>query len=187
MSLMYEMNQKALELGVPISVHLDVSYRCNERCVHCYLDHDDHGEMTLAEMRDVLDQMAEAGVFFLTISGGEVLMRMDFCDILTHARARMVSGKLKTNALMTRERATGLCWGWGSGGASWSRCSAIRSWWGMWRSSARCRPRWTTMRWTCIRAAPAIPPATSLLTEICIPACSFRCPAGTCGSRNFWI
>src|SRR5207245_1994979 len=102
MSLMYEMNQKALELGVPISVHLDVSYRCNERCVHCYLDHDDHGEMTLAEMRDVLDQMAEAGVFFLTISGGEVLMRMDFFDILAHARARMFSVKLKTNAFMIR-------------------------------------------------------------------------------------
>ena len=37
----------------------------NERCVHCYLDHDDHGEMTAAEIMDVLDQLAEAGVFFL--------------------------------------------------------------------------------------------------------------------------
>ena len=84
---MQEMTATALRLGVPISVQLDVTYRCNERCVHCYPDHDDHGEMTLAEMGDVLDQMAEAGgVFFLTISGGEVLMRMDFFDILAHAR-----------------------------------------------------------------------------------------------------
>src|SRR5437667_8907466 len=102
-TLMQEMTAKALRLGVPISVQLDVTYRCNERCVHCYLDHDDHGEMTLAEMRDVLDQMAEAGVFFLTISGGEVLMRMDFFDILAHARARMFSVKVKTNAFMIRE------------------------------------------------------------------------------------
>ncbi len=64
MSLMAEMNQKALNLGLPISVHLDITYRCNERCVHCYLDHDDHGEMTTAEILDVLEQLADAGVFF---------------------------------------------------------------------------------------------------------------------------
>src|SRR3989475_5861892 len=103
-TLMQEMTATALRLGVPISVQLDVTYRCNERCVHCYLDHDDHGEMTPAEIRDVLDQMAEAGVFFLTISGGEVLMRMDFFDILAHARARMFSVKVKTNAFMIREK-----------------------------------------------------------------------------------
>ena len=64
------MNQKALRMGVPLSVHLDITYRCNERCIHCYLDHDDHGEMTTEEVKDVLRQMAEAGVFFLSLSGG---------------------------------------------------------------------------------------------------------------------
>ena len=72
-TLMEEMNERALKAGVPLSVQFDVTYRCNERCVHCYLDHDDHGEMTTAEIMDVLDQLAEAGVFFLTFSGGEVL------------------------------------------------------------------------------------------------------------------
>jgi len=60
MSLLNEMSQKAFDMGVPISVHLDVTYRCNERCVHCYLDHEDHGEMTTAEIKGVLDQLAEA-------------------------------------------------------------------------------------------------------------------------------
>src|SRR5439155_12262561 len=103
-TLMQEMTATALRLGVAISVQLDVTYRCNERCVHCYLDHDDHGEMTLAEIRDVLDQMAEARVFFLTISGGEVLnARWVSYDILAHARARMFSVKVNTNAFMIRE------------------------------------------------------------------------------------
>ena len=70
-ALMQEMNAKALRLGIPLSVQLDLTYRCNERCVHCYLDHDDHGEMTTPEIRSLLDQLAEAGVFFLTMSGGE--------------------------------------------------------------------------------------------------------------------
>ena len=101
--LMQEMNQWALDRGLPLSVQLDVTYRCNERCVHCYLDHDDHGEMTTAEIKDVLDQVAEAGVFFLTLSGGEVLMRMDFFEIVEHARALLFDVKIKTNAFMIRE------------------------------------------------------------------------------------
>ena len=79
--------QRALDLGVPLSVQLDVTYRCNERCVHCYLDHDDHGEMTTAEICGVLDQLAEAGIFFLIFSGGEVFMRRDFFEILRIARS----------------------------------------------------------------------------------------------------
>ena len=103
MSLMGEMSQKAFDLGVPISVHLDVTYRCNERCVHCYLDHDDHGEMTTAEIKAVLDQLAEAGVFFLTFSGGEVFMRRDFFELLEHARRLLFNVKIKTNAVMIHE------------------------------------------------------------------------------------
>jgi AdoMet-dependent heme synthase len=100
MSLMAEVGQKAFNLGVPLAIHLDITYRCNERCVHCYLDHDDHGELTTAEIKDVLDQLAEAGVFFLTLSGGEVFMRRDFFDILEHARSLMFNVKVKTNAVM---------------------------------------------------------------------------------------
>jgi len=103
MSLMSEVGQKAFNLGVPLAVHMDVTYRCNERCVHCYLDHDDHGEMTTAEIKDALDQLAEAGVFFLTFSGGEVFMRRDFFEIVEHARRLLFNVKIKTNAVMIHE------------------------------------------------------------------------------------
>src|SRR3954466_2423676 len=103
-SLMQEMGAKALRLGVPLGVQLDLTYRCNERCVHCYLDHDDHGEMSTAEIKNLLGQMAEAGVFFLTISGGEIMMRRDFFEIMEHARRLMFCIKLKTNAVMIHER-----------------------------------------------------------------------------------
>jgi radical SAM protein with 4Fe4S-binding SPASM domain len=102
-SLVQEMSQRALALGVPLGVHLDLTYRCNERCVHCYLDHDDHGELTTAEIKDILDQLAEAGTFFLTLSGGEVLMRRDFFEILEHARRRLFNVRIKTNGVMIRD------------------------------------------------------------------------------------
>ncbi len=103
-SLAVEMAARALRLNVPLSVQLDLTYRCNERCIHCYLDHDDHGEMTTAEIKDLLDQMADAGVFYLNISGGEILMRRDFFEILEHARARTFCIKLKTNGVLIREK-----------------------------------------------------------------------------------
>jgi AdoMet-dependent heme synthase len=102
--LMSEMAAKALKLNIPLSVQLDLTYRCNERCIHCYLDHDDHGEMNTAEIKGLLDQMADAGVFFLTISGGEIMMRKDFFEILEHAHARTFSIKLKTNGVLIRKK-----------------------------------------------------------------------------------
>src|SRR5438270_5581508 len=102
--LVAEMAAKALAMNIPLSVQLDLTYRCNERCVHCYLDHHDHGEMTTAEIKDLLDQMAEAGVFYLTISGGEILMRRDFFQILEHARLRTFCIKLKTNGILIRKQ-----------------------------------------------------------------------------------
>jgi radical SAM protein with 4Fe4S-binding SPASM domain len=101
--LLQEMSEKALKLNIPLSVQLDLTYRCNERCVHCYLDHDDHGEMTTAEIKHLLDEMADAGVFILTLSGGEIFLRKDFFDLLEHARRLMFCVKLKTNAVLIRE------------------------------------------------------------------------------------
>lgn len=101
--LMQEMSERALRLGVPLSVQLDLTYRCNEKCVHCYLDHEDHGEMTTAEIKHLLEEMAEAGVFILTLSGGEIFLRKDFFEILECARALTFCIKLKTNAVLIRE------------------------------------------------------------------------------------
>jgi radical SAM protein with 4Fe4S-binding SPASM domain len=102
-ALLREMGERALRLGVPFSAQLDLTYRCNEQCVHCYLDHDDHGEMTTEEIKNLLKEMAEAGVFILTFSGGEIFLRKDFFEILECARSLTFCIKLKTNAVLIRE------------------------------------------------------------------------------------
>lgn len=102
MSLMQQMGVRALQLGIPMKAQIDLTYRCNETCVHCYLDHEDHGEMTTDEIKGLLDQLAAAGTFFLNLSGGEIFMRPDLFEILEHARKLQFSVKLKTNAVMIR-------------------------------------------------------------------------------------
>ena len=59
--LMQRVWDRAMDAHIPLSVHFDLTYRCNERCVHCYLDHDDHGEMTTGEVKGVLDELAADG------------------------------------------------------------------------------------------------------------------------------
>src|SRR5208283_3183776 len=102
MSLMGELVQKAIALGVPLTAHVDLTYRCNERCEHCYLDHDDKGEMSFEEISGVLAQLADAGVLFLILSGGEPMLRRDFFDIVARARALLFNVKVKTNAVLVR-------------------------------------------------------------------------------------
>jgi radical SAM protein with 4Fe4S-binding SPASM domain len=93
----------------PLSVHFDLTYRCNERCVHCYLDHDDHGELTTVECLRVLDDLARSGTLFLTFSGGEIFLRPDLYEILAAARRLHFDISLKSNALLvTAERAARL-------------------------------------------------------------------------------
>ena len=102
--LLESLNRRAMDLAIPLSVHIDLTWRCNERCIHCYLDHDDPDELTLPELCDLLDQMADAGTMFLTLSGGEIFLRKDLFAIIEHARLRQFDIKLKTNALLIGEK-----------------------------------------------------------------------------------
>jgi MoaA/NifB/PqqE/SkfB family radical SAM enzyme len=93
-----------------------VTHRCNLGCAHCYLTEGPVGrprptreELSLEETRRVLDQLAEAGTFFLTLSGGEVFMRRDFLEIVAHARSRSFSVTVfTTGTLLGPETATRL-------------------------------------------------------------------------------
>ena len=107
--IMDRLISRTVEKHRPLSVHFDLTYRCNERCVHCYLDHDDHGELTTAECLKVLDDLARSGALFLTFSGGEIFLRPDLYEILAAARGLHFDISLKTNALLvTPERAARL-------------------------------------------------------------------------------
>jgi radical SAM protein with 4Fe4S-binding SPASM domain len=92
--------RRTVQRHLPWSVHVDLTYRCNERCIHCYLDHEDHGEMNTQEIKRVLEQLAQTGTLFLTFSGGEIFLRSDLFELLEFARSLHFDISLKTNALL---------------------------------------------------------------------------------------
>lgn len=66
-----------------VSLQIETTTRCNERCVHCYIPHPDKiREMSLEMIQDVLRQANDMGLMNLTLSGGEPLSHSRFCDIL---------------------------------------------------------------------------------------------------------
>jgi len=85
--------EEAARDRIPISVMAELTYRCVHRCRHCYTGggdtrHDAADELATAVWLDVFDQLAAAGTLFLTLSGGEPLLRADFWELLDGAIRR---------------------------------------------------------------------------------------------------
>jgi radical SAM protein with 4Fe4S-binding SPASM domain len=91
--LLYEI---ARQRGRPVTVTFQVTDRCNYECVHCYQDHVGHDELSTDEISRILGELADAGVLFLTLMGGEFFMRRDADDILRRAHALGFAIKLLT-------------------------------------------------------------------------------------------
>src|SRR5438132_1539902 len=126
---------KSVALHIPLSVHIDLTMRCNERCVHCYRVIEDRPELTTDELKGLLDDVARAGTLYLTFSGGEVFLRKDLFELVEHARRLHFDMRLKSNALLiTPEKAARLRAPAGAGGVG-ARRHAHRSR----RGAVRCR------------------------------------------------
>lgn len=96
--------EKLKQRGSPLSVSLELTNRCNLKCLHCYIRTDSEDalkkELKLTEIRDILRQLAEAGVIYLILTGGEVLLRPDFEDIYLFAKKQGLAVFVLTNGTL---------------------------------------------------------------------------------------
>lgn len=98
--------KKAEEKSIPINIHLELTYRCNLKCVHCYCVEDKRKtELSYREVVRLLDQVAGAGGIFLTLTGGEVFLRKDFFDIAFYAKRKNFATRVFTNGTLIDEYA----------------------------------------------------------------------------------
>lgn len=84
--------------GLPLVAQILVADACNHACQHCYQVHGQKGEMSLAEIEAVLDELSRLGVLVVSFSGGEATLRPDLPEILRAARRRAFAIILQTNA-----------------------------------------------------------------------------------------
>ena len=70
-----------------ISSSIELTYRCNLHCTHCYCPPGDRqAELTTDEVHRLLDDLAEMGTLFLLLTGGDPLLRKDFPELYRHAK-----------------------------------------------------------------------------------------------------
>jgi mycofactocin radical SAM maturase len=95
-------------LAAPICLTWEWTYACNLSCTHCLSSSGrrDPAELTTAQMRSVVDELAAMQVFYVNVGGGEPTVRPDFWELLDYAVAGGVGVKFSTNGLrLTRDRA----------------------------------------------------------------------------------
>ena len=88
---------RARQHVVPLGVHIDVTWRCDLACVHCYLEDRKRQELSLEEYEALFDELRELGTLHLLISGGEIFHRPDGLDIIRAARQRRFEVRLITH------------------------------------------------------------------------------------------
>ena len=85
------------------NVDIDFTQKCNLRCKHCYAEAGPEApdELTTAELKDLVDQLAAMKTLSVTVgSGGEGMLRPDLLEVLAYVRARGMLAFLVTNGLL---------------------------------------------------------------------------------------
>lgn len=90
---------------LPLEGSIDLTYRCNNNCRHCWLWSADTKkerarELSADEWRGVIDEARSMGCRRWAISGGEPMLRDDFAEIFDYATSRSVGYSLNTNGTL---------------------------------------------------------------------------------------
>src|SRR3972149_540717 len=90
---------------IPILVTLCVTNRCNIRCVYCYEEYYErnHKEFTTQELLDLIDELAEMGAKYISINGGEALLRKDIEIIIDKVNANNMLSHITSNGILVKK------------------------------------------------------------------------------------
>lgn len=86
------------------SLVLELTYRCNEKCVHCYLPQETRlPELSLQQIDTLMGEFVGMGGLQIQLTGGEALFRKDFIGILGLARKHRLVTSITTNLTLLND------------------------------------------------------------------------------------
>ena len=96
---------RLLRRRVPIFVTLCVTNRCNIRCIYCYAEYYDRNSEEIPKERifALIDELAGMGTRYISINGGEALLRKDLGEIVDKIRTKGLLCHLSTNGLLIQD------------------------------------------------------------------------------------
>ncbi len=87
----------------------NMTRRCNLKCVHCYahaLDEQGNDDISTAQAKVMIDDLAAYGAPVMLFSGGEPLVRKDLVELANYATGKGMRAVISTNGtLITKEKA----------------------------------------------------------------------------------
>lgn len=97
---------RTAEHTVPLTTVVELTRRCNLRCVMCYAT-PDRGRPELSDdaLFGLIDQIRDLGSLFVTFIGGDPTVRGAFLPLVRHARSRRLAVQILTNGLLLDEAA----------------------------------------------------------------------------------
>ena len=101
------LRRRAADEGVPLHGTLELTQRCNFKCVHCYVlpsARPPSSELSTEVWLALAQEAADAGCFSVLLTGGEPLLRSDFADIYLGIRRLGIHVMLFTNASRVDEK-----------------------------------------------------------------------------------
>lgn len=87
-------------LRSPLEVGIEITSRCQLRCVHCYGSFDykpKENELTNKEIFNIVDQLDNLGTFAVFVGGGEPTIHPSFFDICKYILSRDINVVVSTN------------------------------------------------------------------------------------------
>ncbi|MBP2634986.1 MAG: mftC 3 [Firmicutes bacterium] len=83
----------------------NTTQQCNINCIHCYRDAGakQADELSTAEGKKLLSEIAKAGFKIMILSGGEPLLRPDIYELIAHAASVGLRPVLGTNGILFTE------------------------------------------------------------------------------------
>lgn len=90
--------------GTLYNCMFELTYRCNERCKHCYcVTNNSDGELTTDEVKHLLDELKRMNAFEVTFTGGDIFVRRDTFEILRYAYSLGFVINIFTNGIALNE------------------------------------------------------------------------------------
>jgi radical SAM protein with 4Fe4S-binding SPASM domain len=95
-----ELQRKLMNVRFPLACDFELTFKCNLKCVHCFLFDHKGTELSYEEVCRILDEIVEEGCLGLIMTGGEVLLRKDFLDIYDYAYEKKLRIDVFTNGTL---------------------------------------------------------------------------------------
>jgi len=105
----FQLWKTAEKAGTLLSLSLELTARCNNNCIHCYINLSENDEkaknceLSLQQIKKLIDEAESLGTLWVLLSGGEPLLREDFFDIYLYIKKKGMLVSVFTNATLINE------------------------------------------------------------------------------------